>query len=170
MAVPLAVEEGSGSPRARGRPRSARRTEGIAMYDRTLPPIAAKVSQAPIGYRRNGRAIFPIAGGSPHAGVAVDSGPTAAEAGHHDGGGRRVPFPRASYWYREKMRVDTVQLSTSQQPQSAIPVTPGGFLRGIWLEVSGTGGVLNTAVLGSPSDWPFNMISSITLEDVNGQA
>lgn len=82
--------------------------------------------------------------------------------------GGRVPFARASYHYREKFFTDTITTSTSQQTQTPHNVTPGGFLRGIWIEVSGTGGSLGTPVLGSPSDFPFNIISSITLEDVNG--
>lgn len=84
--------------------------------------------------------------------------------------GPRVPFVRASYQYREKFFTDTFALTTSQQTATPHNVTPGGFLRGIWLEISGSGGSLGTAVLGTPSDMPFNLIASITLEDVNGQA
>jgi hypothetical protein len=102
----------------------------------------------------------------PHAGTAY------ADTGMEEdqGGGAVVPFTRASYHYREKMFTDTVLLSTSQQPQTPHNIIPGGFLRGVWLEVSGTGGVLNSAVLGATSDFPYSLISSITLEDVNGQA
>jgi hypothetical protein len=84
--------------------------------------------------------------------------------------GPRVPFVRASYTYREKIRTDTVSLTTAQQTQTPVQITPGGFLRGIWIEVAVTvSGALNSAVLGTVSDFPFNMIASITLEDVNGQ-
>lgn len=81
-----------------------------------------------------------------------------------------VPFARASYQYREKMRTDTVQTSTAQQTQTPVQITPGGFLRGIWIEVSGASGALGTAVLGSPTDHPFAWLASVTLEDVNGQS
>lgn len=91
--------------------------------------------------------------------------------GTDEGGGGLVPFVRASYQYREKIRTDTFQLSTSQQTAQPVPITPGGFLRGIWLELDNTiNGALNTAVLGSPTDFPYAIIATIQLEDVNGQA
>jgi len=94
--------------------------------------------------------------------------PAAAEA---QSGGALVPFVRASYQYREKIRTDAFTLSTSQQTAQPIPVTPGGFLRGIWIEIDNTvNGALGTAVLGSPTDFPYALIASITLEDVNGQS
>jgi hypothetical protein len=85
-------------------------------------------------------------------------------------GGSVVPFTRASYQYREKMRVDTVLTTANQQPQVPINITPGGFLRGIWLELSGASGALNTAVVGTPTDLPWSFIASIQLDDVNGQS
>lgn len=84
------------------------------------------------------------------------------------GGGRLIPFHKASYRYREKMRTDTVQTSTSQQSQQPIQITPGGFLAGVWGEISGVTGALGTAVLGSPSDWPFGVLANVQLEDVGG--
>lgn len=94
-----------------------------------------------------------------------------AQAEDDGGGGALVPFARASYQYREKMRTDAFTLSTSQQVATPIQVTPGGFLRGIWIELDNTvNGALGTAVLGQPSDWPWSLFASITLEDVNGQA
>jgi hypothetical protein len=98
------------------------------------------------------------------AGTLAGAPPEAAS------GGGLVPFVRASYQYREKIRTDTFTLSTSQQTAQPVPVTPGGFLRGIWLELDNTvNGALGTAVLGSPTDFPYNMIATIQLEDVNGQ-
>jgi len=122
-----------------------------------------------IGRRRDGRPIFPI-GGAAAPGVLAGPGPR-SESGDPDVvGAGIVPFVRASYQYREKMRTDTFTTTASQQAASPINVTPGGFLRGLWIEVSGTGGVLGTAVIGSPNDFPFNILASVTLEDVNGQA
>jgi len=98
------------------------------------------------------------------AGTLSGAPPEAAQ------GGGLVPFVRASYQYREKIRTDTFTLSTSQQTAQPVPVTPGGFLRGIWVELDNTvNGALGTAVLGSPTDFPYNMIANIQLEDVNGQ-
>jgi len=95
----------------------------------------------------------------------MQGSPTSAPAA----AGSVVPFVRASYSYREKMRTDTVTLTAAAQTQVPINIIPGGFLRGVWIEVSGTGGALGTAVLGSPTDFPYAMISNIQLEDVNGQ-
>jgi hypothetical protein len=124
-------------------------------------PIAAKVSRAPVGYRRNGKAVF--SGGSPvMASAQQEARPDA---------GPKVPFVRASYQYREKMRTDNVTLTASQQTLQPVPVTPGGFLRGVWIEVSTlVAGALGTAVLGGPSDFPFALIATVVLEDVNGQS
>jgi hypothetical protein len=125
-------------------------------------PIAAKVSASPIGYRRNGSPVWPIEGGSPVMAPAEQARPEA---------GPKVPFVRASYQYREKMRSDAVILTASQQTLQPVPVTPGGFLRGVWIEVAtAVSGVLGTAVLGSPTDFPFALIATVVLEDVNGQS
>jgi hypothetical protein len=110
----------------------------------------------PIG-RINGRPVYPIAGGSPAA--------TAGKGGAPDVGGM-IPFARASYKFAEKFFTDTVTTSASQQQQTPHNVTPGGFLRGVWIEISGASGVLGTAVVGS--DFPFSLIATITLEDING--
>ena len=127
-------------------------------------PIAAKVSRLPIGYRRNGSAIFPIEGGSPVMAPTNEKAPADA--------GPKVPFVRASYQYREKIRADSVTLSTSQQTLTPVSITPGGFLRGVWIEVGPptVAGALGTAVLGSPTDFPFALIATVVLEDVNGQS
>jgi hypothetical protein len=112
-----------------------------------------------IGYTRRGTPVYPIAGGSPTA-IAQP-----AHAGVSEAPGR-VPFVKGSYQFAEKFFTDTVTTSTSQQAQTPHNVTPGGFLRGVFIEVNGTGGVLGTAVVGT--DFPFSLIASITLEDING--
>jgi hypothetical protein len=109
--------------------------------------------------------LAPIAGGSP-----VMAAPSEAKAAPD--AGARVPFVRASYSYREKIRADSVTLSTSAQTLTPVQITPGGFLRGIWIEVGPPtqNGALGTAVLGSPTDFPFALIATVVLEDVNGQS
>ncbi len=128
-------------------------------------PIAASADAGPIGFRRNGSPIWPISGGSPVM------APQAGQSAQPDAG-PKVPFVRASYQYREKMRADSVTLSTSQQTLTPVAITPGGFLRGVWIEIGPptTAGVLGTAVLGSPTDFPFALIATVVLEDVNGQS
>jgi hypothetical protein len=132
----------------------------------TIPgaPIAAKTAIKPVGFTKSGRAVWPILGGSPVMAQAQPEAPPAE--------GRRVPFVRASYQYREKIRSDSVTLSTAQQTLTPVSITPGGFMRGIWIEVGPptVNGALGTAVLGSPTDFPFNLIANIVLEDVNGQS
>src|ERR1700693_3292444 len=85
--------------------------------------------------------------------------------------GGAIAFVRASYQYREKMRQDAWTLSTSQQVATPLAIIPGRFRRARWIEVANPAvGAVGTAVLGQPSDWPFSLIASLTLEDVNGQA
>lgn len=46
-------------------------------------------------------------------------------------------------------------------------VTPGGFLRGVEIAVTSTGGVIGSGVLAA--DAPWSLISSVTLEDISGE-
>lgn len=46
-------------------------------------------------------------------------------------------------------------------------ITPGGFLRGVVLQVTSTGGAIGTGVLSA--DGPWSLISSLTLEDISGE-
>lgn len=140
---------------------------------RISAPVAGTYAGSPraprtpiVGFTKRGRAVFPIAGGA-NPGVMTQA-PAPAQS---QGGGGLVPFVRASYQYREKMRVDTIAaLTAAQQAQAPINITPGGFLRGVWIEISGSGGALGTAVVGTPFDFPPAVIANIVLEDVNGQA
>lgn len=135
------------------------------MLPRSKSPTSGRFTPL-VGFTKKGRAVWPVSGGSPAASVGAPPAPDKAAPG----GGGLIPFVRASYQYREKMRTDTVTFTVAQQAQQPINITPGGFLRGIWIEVSGTGGVLGTAVVGQPFDFPWAAIANIVLEDVNGQA
>lgn len=77
--------------------------------------------------------------------------------------GGNVPFFYGSNLYVEKFATDTHQLTTSAQ-EFTHNITPGGFLRGVRLQVRSTGGVGGTAA----ADAPFNAFSSITLENIDG--
>lgn len=79
-----------------------------------------------------------------------------------------VPFARASNQYAEQFFQFTGltlgAAAAEQQPQN---ILPGGFIRGIWLVVANTAnGALGTGTVGQ--QFPFSMIQSVTLEDING--
>lgn len=97
----------------------------------------------------------------PAAAVAGSTGsyPTASGAS----GGGTVPFFYGSNYYVEKISTDIWQLTTAQQ-EFVHNITPGGFLRGVRLQVRSTGGVGGT----STADSPWNVIASATLENIDG--
>jgi hypothetical protein len=94
------------------------------------------------------------------AGTANSGAATAAPAG----GGGVVPFFFGSNQYVEKFDTNTFQLTTTSQ-QFTRNVIPGGFLRGVRMEVRSTGGAGGTAT----ADNPWNAFSSISLENIDGQ-
>src|SRR6202162_198107 len=79
--------------------------------------------------------------------------------------GGAIAFVRASSQYREKMSPDGWTLSPSQQVAPPLAIIPGGFLRGLWIEVANTAvGALGTAGLRPASDWAVLSLPSLTLE------
>jgi hypothetical protein len=81
------------------------------------------------------------------------------------GGGGTVPFFYGTNRYVQKFDTFSQQLTTTTVERTQ-PVTAGGFLRGIRLQLRSSGGVGGT---GS-ADNPWNVFQSITLENVNGAA
>jgi hypothetical protein len=81
------------------------------------------------------------------------------------GSGATVPFFYGSNQYVEKITTDTYTLTTSTQ-EFVHNITPGGFLRGVRLEVRTVG----TAPSGglATADNPWNLFSSISLENIDG--
>lgn len=79
--------------------------------------------------------------------------------------GSVVPFLVGSNQYSEKIFTDTFQLGATQN-EFVHNITPGGFLRGVRLLVRSTGGVLGSGTI--TADNPFNVISNITLENIDG--
>lgn len=77
-----------------------------------------------------------------------------------------IPFIVGSNLYRE------APFSTQVFPMGAASqefinnVTPGGFLRGITMQVTSTGGVIGTGVLAN--DVPYSILQSASLEDISG--
>jgi hypothetical protein len=84
-------------------------------------------------------------------------------ASSNSGGGATVPFFYGSNYYVEKISTDIWQLTTSGQ-EFVHNINPGGFLRGVRLEFTSTGGVGGNLT----ADAPYNVISSATLENIDG--
>lgn len=76
-----------------------------------------------------------------------------------------APFNQGTYEYSEVMNTvtQTLDANTHEFVQN---ITPGGFLRGIGFYVTATGGVLGGAT--AAADNPFNTLSSMTLESIDG--
>lgn len=79
-------------------------------------------------------------------------------------GSGAVPFIAASNQYREKMFTDTWTMGANTQ-EFIHNITPGGFLRGVRLTATMTGGVGATA---ATADNPWSLFNSISLENIDG--
>lgn len=78
-----------------------------------------------------------------------------------------IPFSAASHEHTEPVTTDaTLALGAAQQPRGPFDVPAYGFLRHIFLEVTGSGGVIGAGV--AAADYPFNILQNIALIDVNG--
>jgi hypothetical protein len=90
---------------------------------------------------------------------AVSSAPAAPE-----GGGGVVPFFYGSNLYAQKFgTIDATQLDATSD-EFTYNVIPGGFLRGIRLQMRSSGGVGGTAT----ADNPWNVFYNLKLENVDG--
>jgi hypothetical protein len=77
-----------------------------------------------------------------------------------------IPFVVGSNLYRESpFYTNSFQLGASSQ-EFVNNVTPGGFLRGITMQVTSTGGVIGSGVLAN--DVPYSILQTCTLEDISG--
>ena len=92
---------------------------------------------------------------------ATGSYPVAPSDGQ--GSGATVPFFYGSNLYVEKFATDTFQLTAAAQ-EFTHNINPGGFLRGVRLQVRSTGGTGGVAT----ADNPWNTFQSITLENIDG--
>lgn len=78
--------------------------------------------------------------------------------------GGSVPFQTGSFQYAEQIATDTFQLTSGGGVEFVHNITPGGFLRGVDLQVSSAGGVAGTMT----TDGALAMFSSISLENIDG--
>lgn len=94
-------------------------------------------------------------------GVAAPPAP-----GDEHQGGHQIPFIAGSNAYREAPFSTVVQQLDANSHETTVNVTPGGFLRGITMQVTSTGGVLGAGALAA--DAPWSVLSSCSLEDISG--
>lgn len=99
--------------------------------------------------------MTPVPGGVAAPPAQADHGPAHA-----------IPFIAGSNAYREAPFSTTVQQLDANSHDIVANITPGGFLRGVTVQVTSTGGVIGTGVLAA--DVPFSIISSASLEDISG--
>lgn len=99
----------------------------------------------------------------PGSGVAGASGSYPVAPSDGAGAGGTVPFFYGSNLYVEKFATDTHQLAATSQ-EFTHNINPGGFLRGVRLQVRSSGGTGGTVT----ADNPWNVFSSITLENIDG--
>src|SRR5688572_13243811 len=92
------------------------------------------------------------------AGASASSGPPTV-------GGTIVPFFYGTNQYAEKFNA-TSQLLAAAQVEVSLNVVPGGFMRGVRLEVRSTGGVIGTGAVAA--DGPWTSIASVSLENIDG--
>lgn len=78
----------------------------------------------------------------------------------------RIPFTGAAHEHVEPITTQTVTPGATAQNFGPFDVPAYGYLRHIFLEVTGTGGVAGAGVV--TGDYPFNLFQNITLLDVNG--
>jgi hypothetical protein len=77
-----------------------------------------------------------------------------------------IPFVVGSNLYREAPFSVTTQQLDGNPHDIVANITPGGFLRGVTMQVTSASGVIGAGVLAA--DAPFSIFSSITLEDISG--
>lgn len=96
------------------------------------------------------------------ASTATAGAATSSAAGSNSAGGT-VPFFYGSNLYCQKFDTTATQLTTTAV-EITKPVTAGGFLRGVRLEVRSASGAGGTAT----ADNPWNVFQNLVLENVNG--
>jgi hypothetical protein len=97
-------------------------------------------------------AAAPVQSGSPNASQTAQ--------------GTIVPFVVGSNLYREPpFDTNTLALDANSHDR-VLNITPGGFLRGVVLQVTSAGGVIGSGVLAT--DGPYSILSSIAIEDIGG--
>jgi hypothetical protein len=89
------------------------------------------------------------------------------------GGKQAAPKPRPfRIGVQSKDEIDydvTVTAAASTQDLPVLNIPPAGFLRGLYVLVEAVAGNTGTVAVAFKEDAPFNVLETITLEDVNNQ-
>ena len=93
----------------------------------------------------------------------MPAGVAAAAAAQPDAGPGTVPFELGTHPYAERLATDTWQTTANSQ-EFVHNITPGGFLRGVRLMLTSSGGVAGTLT----ADAPWNVLQSISVENIDG--
>lgn len=86
-----------------------------------------------------------------------------------DGGANatgEIPFVVGSNLYYEPPFSTTVYQLQANSQETVVNVTPGGFIRGVTMQVTSVNGVIGSGVL--QQDAPYSIIQSASLEDISG--
>lgn len=101
--------------------------------------------------------------------LATTGGSTAVDMPDGGGDGGELSFLEGTYEYSEPMAAYTATALGANSVQMApLNITPGGFLRGVFLNLSSTGGSLGSAGSLGSIDSPWNAIQSISIEAIDG--
>lgn len=93
----------------------------------------------------------------------VQAPPAEADAGGADA----IPFLVGTNAYREAPFSTVTQLLDANSHDVVVNITPGGYLRGVTMQVTNDGtGDLTSGTLAQ--DAPFSILSSCSLEDISG--
>jgi hypothetical protein len=94
----------------------------------------------------------------------VQAPPAGGHAGQEQAAA--IPFLVGSNCYREAPFSTTTQQLDANSHETVVNVTPGGFLRGVTMQVTSASGVIGAGVLAA--DVPYSILSSVSLEDISG--
>lgn len=98
--------------------------------------------------------------------MASQSGTPVGSDGSGNATGGEIPFVVGSNLYNEApFSTNTLQLDANAH-ETVVNITPGGFLRGITMQVTSINGVIGAGAL--QGDAPYSIISSASLEDISG--
>ena len=96
--------------------------------------------------------------------------PSGGQGSNTQPGGTTLPFTSSARRHREQMAVANsaflLTANGTQIPEQAIPAY--GFIRGLWLRVTATGGVNGGATVAATGDAPFNILGPVSVTDPDG--
>lgn len=98
--------------------------------------------------------------------AAVAGGANHAPAGPPTAGGNVVPYFYGTNQYVEKFFATAATTLAATQVEFVSNINPGGFMRGVRMEVRAAGGALGGGAL--TGDTPWSVLASVTLENIDG--